>query len=96
MDIDEVQRLAGMARIATTSEEAEVLGAEIESVLAYVSVVNELIAEQDATKKPGAVYNVLREDVVTNESGAATRELLAEAPDREGSYLKVKKILTQD
>ena len=96
MNSEDVQRLAAMSRIAITEAEAKELGGDIESVLAYVSEVNEITAAEGLTKQPGAVHNVFREDEVTNEPGAATEDLLGEAPERAGQYLKVKKILTQE
>lgn len=96
MEIEEIQHLAKLARIKVTDDEAEALKTDIDSVLAYVSVVNEITAESGIAKKPGAVYNVFREDKITNEPGLMTEALLKEAPDRDGNYLKVKKILNTD
>jgi Asp-tRNA(Asn)/Glu-tRNA(Gln) amidotransferase C subunit len=50
----------------------------------------------DTSPTVGAVHNVYREDVVRHEPDQYTEALLAEAPDRQGRYLKVKKILQQD
>lgn len=82
--------------MAITDTEAEDLGADINAVLDYVSVVNEITAEEGVTKKVGAVYNVFREDEVTVVPGSQTEVLFAEAPDTKGRFLRVKKILNTD
>ncbi len=92
MKKEDVIHLARLARIAITDTEAEKLCTDIDSVLAYVSTVS-AITGGEATKQPGALKNVFREDVVTNDADAYTETLLAEAPKRKGRYLAVKKIL---
>jgi len=96
MDISETKHLARLARIKITEAEATALADDISTVLDYVSVVNEITADSELTKKVGPVHNVFREDVVTNAGGAHTDDLLAEAPERDGRYLKVQKILNTD
>lgn len=87
-------KLATLARIDISVEEAENLSHEFESILGYVSEVksvstndNELGAE-DYTLK-----NVWREDENPHEPGLYTEKILNEAPEKEGDYIKVKKIL---
>jgi aspartyl-tRNA(Asn)/glutamyl-tRNA(Gln) amidotransferase subunit C len=95
MDKEEVLKLAKLARIDLSDTEATNLSREIESILDYVSQV------KGATKATSnkleansfAVRNVMREDTDPHESGIHTESLLAEAPARDGNYLKVKKIL---
>ena len=96
MKIEEIKHLASLARIEVTEAQAEELKDDISAVLDYVSVVSEITAEGGLTKKVGARANVFRKDEVTNEPGSYTTTLLAEAPERVGDYLKVKKILNQD
>lgn len=96
MEISDIQHLAKLSRIKISDEEAGHIKKDIESVLDYVSVVNDITADAGITKKVGAVYNVFRPDEVKNETGGETETLLAEAPERDGNYLKVKKILNTD
>jgi len=96
MNKDDILRLGELSRIRISDKEAESLGKDIDAVLAYVSVVNEITAEEGMTKKTGAVYNVFREDVVTVEPGSHTEALLAEAPHVRNNRLVVKKILNTD
>jgi len=96
MELEEIKHLAKLSRIRITDAEAQGLKEDIDAVLAYVSVVSEITSTDDTAPKVGARYNVFRKDEVTNEPGSFSEALLAEAPARDGDYLKVKKILNQD
>jgi len=98
MDKDEVMRLAGLARIEISDKEAENLTREFESILNYVGEVknatnNQQLATDNKDKKDFTNRNVMREDINPHEGGLYTVELLNEAPEREGNYIEVKKIL---
>ncbi|MFA6094378.1 MAG: Asp-tRNA(Asn)/Glu-tRNA(Gln) amidotransferase subunit GatC [Candidatus Paceibacterota bacterium] len=94
IDIKDIEKLAELSRIKLTDEEKQKFGTEIESILAYVNQIQE-VAGATASEQPvvGEVRNVMRPDTNSNESGANTEMILAEAPAREGDLLKVKKIL---
>ena len=96
MTKEEILHLGTLARIRLSDSEAEKLNTEIDSILAYVGTINDIVAEGDLTKAVGPVHNVFREDEVTNEPGSHTEALLAEFPEKKGQYLKVKKILNTD
>ncbi len=64
---------------------------EISSILGYVEQINKADFGTDADLPEHR--NVWREDGEVNESGAYSEALLANAPAREGDYVKVKKIL---
>lgn len=89
---EEVLHLGQLARITVTAKEADHLKDEISDILGYVAAVKEIAADTDI-KVVGARYNVMREDEVINEPGSYTEDLLSAAPEREGQYVKVKKIL---
>lgn len=96
MEKKDILHLANLSRIRITDEEAEALKTDIESVLSYVGVVNEIVADSQLLKKVGPVYNVFREDSITTEAGSYTDAVLAESPNPSGRYLQVKKIIQQD
>ncbi len=93
MRIEEIEHLAKLARIELRGGEASVLAENITSILGYVSDIQEITGGDDLTKQVGPVHNVFREDENPRESGVFTEKLLAAAPEREGQYFKVKKIL---
>ena len=96
MEIDdrEIEKLANLARIKLSSSEKKGLGKDIESILEYVSGIQK-VSSPVSDKKPDSseLINVMREDGQPHESGLYTEKILSEVPQREGDYVKVKKIL---
>ncbi len=93
--VEDVRRLAALARIEVPEEDLARFAAEFDSILAYVSKLDELkLPEGDRALSP--VRNVLREDVNPNESGAWTEALVTQFPDKEGTSLRVKQIISHD
>jgi aspartyl-tRNA(Asn)/glutamyl-tRNA(Gln) amidotransferase subunit C len=92
MDKKGIESLAKLARIDLTEDEKERLTKEFGEILSYVDTIKKVSEDAPDLPKPQQ-YNVFREDTVTHDSGVDTETLLSEAPDREGDYLKVKKIL---
>ncbi len=93
MQKEDIERLATLARIALTEEESISFAGSITSILGYVSEITEITGEGKIEKVLGPVNNVMREDTDPHEPGLYTDDLLALAPEREGQYVKVKKIL---
>ncbi len=93
MKKDDITRLAGLARIELTDTEAESFALEITSILGYVSEIADITGTAAPEKKVGALYNVMREDGEPHAAGIYTEDLLKAAPERDGQYVKVKKIL---
>lgn len=94
---EEIKRLADLARIEIADSEAANLSTEVDAVLDYVKSIQEFNpdrAELENEVREGlGVLNVMREDENPNESGVYSKELIAEFPNKNGDYLKVKKIL---
>lgn len=89
--IKDIENLANLSRIGLTEEEKEKMTSEIEAILGYVSKVKDIKITNTADNH--TLINVMRDDVVTNKTGEFTEKLLSLAPQRQGNYLKVKKIL---
>lgn len=93
MDFKELVRsLATLSRIGLKEGEDAKLGKEIESILGYVSQINDA-AGGEIKPAPGLLRNVLREDTNPTPGGTYTEALLREAPHTEDGYVRVKKIL---
>lgn len=88
---NDVQNLANLARIEISESEAESLTFEIDSILGYVSQIENMSAS-DSLEAP-RLRNVMREDVATHEPLQYTEDILSNTPERDGNLLKVKKIL---
>ncbi len=95
MKKEDIEHLAKLARIEIGDVEAEALAKDIGGILSYVSDIETITGNKAEEKKVGVLYNVMREDENPHEEGKFTEDLLALAPDRDGQYVKVKKILAQ-
>ncbi|MEX2341222.1 MAG: Asp-tRNA(Asn)/Glu-tRNA(Gln) amidotransferase subunit GatC [Candidatus Paceibacterota bacterium] len=96
MTKEEILHLGNLSRMRLSEKEAEKFLVEIDAILNYVGEVKEIVSETDASPAPGVVRNVFREDVVTNEPGSSSKDLIEAFPEKRGNYLKVKKILNPD
>jgi aspartyl-tRNA(Asn)/glutamyl-tRNA(Gln) amidotransferase subunit C len=89
---EEVQRVAVLARLRLTPEEQSSLTEELDRILGYMDKLNQLdTADVDLFSHTANITNKLREDQVTNRPNADA--LLANAPDRDGTFFKVPKII---
>ncbi|MCF7973767.1 MAG: Asp-tRNA(Asn)/Glu-tRNA(Gln) amidotransferase subunit GatC [Phycisphaerae bacterium] len=92
--IDEVQvrKVAKLSRLDLTDTEIKEFTGQLEAILEYVDKMNQLDTEG---VEPMAhclpISNCLREDTVTDSLGADA--ILANAPQRDGDFFKVPRIL---
>ena len=92
MELKDIDKLADLARLEIPQEEKEQVLKDLTSIVGYVAQISELTIPSDLVFDYD-VQNVMREDIVTNESGTYTDKLVAEMPDHQDGYLKVKQIL---
>jgi len=92
MDKNDIQKLTQLARITLSDEEQEGLRGDMETILKYVSEIQNVSSGEGASSVE-VLENVTREDTDAHESGLHTEVLLNEVPQREKNYVKVKKIL---
>lgn len=88
---EEVEKLATLSRMELSSEEIDGFTKEISSILDYVDGIKE--ADTGDNKSEATDRVRLRDDGEPHESGKYTEAILSQAPEREGQYLSVKKIL---
>jgi aspartyl/glutamyl-tRNA(Asn/Gln) amidotransferase C subunit len=87
----DLDNLSALARINIAPEEKEEMLKSMQSILGYVSEINEVSGATQIIKEE--VINVMREDIVTRDDKA--KELILEnAPQREGDYVKVTQVLS--
>jgi aspartyl-tRNA(Asn)/glutamyl-tRNA(Gln) amidotransferase subunit C len=92
---EDVEKLADLARIKLSEGEVSELQKELDTILSYVSEIQG-VSVPDKEDFLDDHRNILREDKEPHESGVFTEVLLSQAPNREGDYIKVKKILSYD
>jgi len=98
MKLEDIKKLADLARIDISEEEMTGLAKDFDAILAYVGQVQEVskLGKNEALHENPSNYflqNVMREDVATNKAGEFTEKILANAPDTQDGYLKVKQIM---
>lgn len=92
VDKETVKRVARLARIAVTDEEATSLQGELNTILGFVEQLNEVdVSGVEPMTSVIAIEQRMREDVV-NDGGKAAA-IVANAPVREGNFFVVPKVV---
>jgi aspartyl-tRNA(Asn)/glutamyl-tRNA(Gln) amidotransferase subunit C len=92
IDEAQVRKVAKLSRLELTDAEVEEFTGQLSAILEYVEKMNELDTEGvEPLAHCLAISNVLREDRVRESLG--TEAALANAPQRDGEFFKVPKIL---
>ncbi len=98
MQLEDIKKLAQLARIDMSDEEMTKIAKDFDPILAYVSQVQEALKLSEhisLDKEPENyfLHNIMREDKVTNNRGEYTEKIMAEVPDTDSGFIKVKQIL---
>lgn len=98
----DLEDVATLSRINLKEEEKEKFLGQMKEVLEYVGQVSEM-ASENVENSGGVNYgkqfensvnkNIMREDIVLNEANSNTEDLLTDAPEREGNFVKVSQVL---
>jgi aspartyl-tRNA(Asn)/glutamyl-tRNA(Gln) amidotransferase subunit C len=94
MSLDEatVARVARLARIAVPEAERAPLASELSHILGWIEQLNEVdTADVPPMTSVVAMRLALREDRVTD--GGRPEDILANAPERQGDYFVVPKVV---
>lgn len=93
MNIDEIKKLAELSRLSLSDAECESYIHDFEGILAYIDTIKQVVVENGDETDTGAIKNVMREDAEPYKVGEFTEELLSAAPETDGNYIKVNKVL---
>jgi aspartyl-tRNA(Asn)/glutamyl-tRNA(Gln) amidotransferase subunit C len=89
---EEVRNVALLARLDLSADEETAFAADLDQILTYVEMLDELdTTAVEPTAHVVELETPYREDEVTNRPDADA--LLAGAPARDGTHLKVPKII---
>ena len=94
--VEEVQKLAGLARIKIEDADLEKFTSEFDAILAYVGQLEKLDLPTGSAGEKPLTRNVMREDGEPHAPGAFTEKVAEQFPAREGDALVVKQIITHD
>ncbi len=91
---DDLRKVAKLARLELPPEDLETYAEQIEKILEYVAQIESIdAADIPPTSRAVEVINVTREDCV--DPTPIREELLGQAPEREGNFFRVPRILSE-
>jgi aspartyl-tRNA(Asn)/glutamyl-tRNA(Gln) amidotransferase subunit C len=94
IDLEQVRKVALLARLDLSAEEEAQFTGQLSSILEYVEQLSELDTENvEPTTRAIELSNITRSDQL--ESFKAREIILDCAPDREDDFFKVPKILDE-
>jgi len=92
IDEKQVRKVAKLSRLELTEAEIDEFTSQLSAILDYVEKMNELDTDNvEPLAHCLPISNVLREDCAKESLG--TEKALANAPQRDGGFFKVPKIL---
>ncbi len=92
MKIEDVQKIANLARLNLTDAEANPLAAELTAILQYAETLNALdLKGIEPTAHAVKIDNVFRDDTVHAAEVVSTT--LKQSPDHDGPFFLVPKVL---
>lgn len=95
IDREQVHKVANLARLELTPEEEAQFSTQLSSILEYVEQLSELdVADVPPTTRAIDVSNVTREDKL--QPYPDREAILSSAPEQEGDFFKVPKILNAE
>mgnify|MGYP003954300267 CR=1 FL=1 len=90
---NDVRKVAQLARLDLPDDQVELYTSQLEKILGYFAQLEQIDTKGiQPTTRAVEVLNVLREDEVINTT--IRDELLDQAPEREGDFFRVPKILS--
>lgn len=85
-----IEYVAALAKLELSHEEREKAKVDLESIITYMDILNELDTESmEPMSHVFPIVNVFREDIVVNEPNREM--LLRNAPEQKDGYFKVPK-----
>ncbi len=87
----DLDNLSLLARITIDPSEKEKMLHDMQAILGYISEINEVSGDIAQEKDP--VRNVMREDIITHDTGSNTDALLNNAPATRDGYVEVTQVL---
>lgn len=89
---EQVLHIARLARLGLTTDEVERMSEQLSNILENFEILNKVdTTGVPPTAQPNALTNVMKDDVV--KPSLPQDEVLANAPQRDGDYFKVKIVL---
>jgi aspartyl/glutamyl-tRNA(Asn/Gln) amidotransferase C subunit len=94
--VEEVKKLAALARISVPEAELEQFTNEFDAILAYVGQLEKLELPKDLKEEKPTLRNAYREDADPIAAGEMTKKMVEAFPEYKDDYLVVKQIITHE
>ena len=92
LDPTTIRRIANLSRIRVEDDQLETLSLELNGILGWIEHLNEVNVDGVEPLTGGAQMAMkMREDLVTD--GGYPEKILANAPDRNGAFFAVPKVV---
>jgi aspartyl-tRNA(Asn)/glutamyl-tRNA(Gln) amidotransferase subunit C len=92
ISVDQVKHVAHLARLAVTDEEADKLTEQLDKIITFAELLNEVDTEGvEPISHVLDIKNVMREDAA--KPGLSNVEVLKNAPDHQDGQIKVPSIM---
>jgi aspartyl-tRNA(Asn)/glutamyl-tRNA(Gln) amidotransferase subunit C len=89
---EQVLHIARLAKLGLTEDEVERMSEQLSNILENFEILNKVdTTDVPPTAQPNALTNVLKDDVV--KPSMPQDEVLANAPQKDGDYFRVKVVL---
>lgn len=93
LSINEIEQIAGLARLSLTEPEKGMYAEQLSVVLEYIDMLREVDTEGvPETCQVTGLEDVVREDVATSCDPAVKEKIIQAFPEKVGSLLKVKAV----
>ena len=95
ISLDDVRHVAKLSRLALSEPQLQKYAGQLEQILEYVAKLREVdVSGVEPMAHAIPLHNVLRQDEV--EPSLPTEQVLKNAPETEGPFFKVPKVLGGD
>ena len=92
IELKDIDNLTELSRLELSAEEKAGYAKDLSNILGYIDEIKKVDVGNVNTIDE-KIVNTMRDDVVTTETGSNTETLVKAAPENDGQYIKVKKVL---
>ena len=93
---DDVRKVAKLCRLEIPEDDIEKYSNQLEGILEYIAQLERIdTLNVPPTTRAVEVVNVFREDTIVSSSSDIRDKILDQAPQREGEFFRVPKILSE-
>lgn len=93
MNKQDILDLAALSRLEISDTEVESYKNDFDGIIAYIDTISSIDVPAKDQYQTNLTTNIMRSDDDVYEPGVFSEDILNEAPNREGDYFKVKKVL---